>query len=101
MSNLWLYEVTAEFDDAAFGSSWADWIRREHIADVISAGALNGRLLRIADKPNTYVVQYDFESEAALKTYLETQSPRLREVTARRFDPAKIRYSRRMAEILK
>jgi len=100
MSNHWLYEVTAEFDDSALAAAWAEWMQNEHIADVVKAGALNGRLLRPAENSSTFIAQYEFASESALKTYLETQSPRLRTEAANRFDPARIKYTRRTAEII-
>jgi hypothetical protein len=100
MANAWLYEVTAEFGDQATGRAWADWIMAEHIADVIAAGALSGRLLRCGDVPNTYIAQYEFASEAAMREYLKVQSPILRAKAAERFDPAAIKYTRRTGEII-
>src|SRR5437016_4532869 len=100
MNDPWLYEVTAEFQDGELAADWAAWMLQTHIADVITAGAKNGRLLRSEESPRTYIVQYEFSSRETLDHYLEEQSPRLRAQAAVRFDPARIKYSRRTFQVV-
>lgn len=98
--NKWIYEVSAEFEDETTAREWAEWMKAEHMHDVIAAGAGSARLLRSGESAKVYIGQYEFASEAAMREYLEKQSPRLRAEAARRFDPQKIKYTRRTCEIV-
>ncbi|MCB9864345.1 MAG: DUF4286 family protein [Phycisphaerales bacterium] len=97
-----LYEVNAEFIDPAIADAWAAWILDEHILDVIRAGARSGRLLRIDGDDDTprFSVQYQFETREDLDRYLRDHSPRLRDEGLRRFPAEKVRYTRRIGEIV-
>lgn len=95
-----LYEVTTEFIDPDVVSAWSNWIVREHIADVVKAGATSGRLFRIDtdDGSPRFSVQYQFASRAALDAYLRDHAPRLRDEGALRYSSEKVRYSRRIGQ---
>jgi hypothetical protein len=97
-----LYEVTTELIDPEIVSAWSSWIVREHIADVMNAGASSGRLFRIDTDDGTpkFSVQYEFATRAALDAYLRDHAPRLRDEGMRRFSPEKVRYSRRVGQLV-
>lgn len=97
-----LYEVNAEFANASIADAWAKWVLDEHIADVVAAGASSGRLVRIDgdDDVPRWSAQYEFTSRATLDAYLRDHAPRLREEGTRRFPSEKVRYQRRVGEIL-
>ncbi|HWL93619.1 MAG TPA: DUF4286 family protein [Phycisphaerae bacterium] len=101
------YEVSASISDATIAAAWVRWMRDAHIADVVAAGALSGRVISIdradADGPNAsheFCVQYEFADRSALDRYLSDHAPRLRAEGLVRFGPEQIRYSRRSGEIL-
>ncbi len=100
MSERVLYEVSALFRDDEIARRWVRWILEEHIADVVAAGALSGRLVRLDDPPHSYVVQYEFASRESVEQYLRDHAPRLREEGARRFDTADVTYLRRTGDMV-
>ena len=94
-----LYEVTAKIIDPDVTDAWVAWILDEHIGDVVRAGALRGRLVRIDDTESTFAVQYEFESRDDLNRYLADRAPGLRDQGARRFGGHRVEYTRRTGEI--
>lgn len=100
MSQHVLYEVSAVFRDEETARRWVRWILEEHIGDVVSAGALCGRLVQLDDAPRSYVVQYEFASRESVEQYLRDHAPRLREEGARRFDAAAVAYQRRTGVVV-
>lgn len=100
MSPVVVYEVTATLRDEHVARRWVSWILDQHIADLVRAGAASGRLLQIDDAPNTYVVQYEFASRAALDEYLAHHAARLRAEGALRFGTPDVIYDRRTASVL-
>ncbi len=116
---LWMsgfyYEVSASFRDAEFARAWVDWLRREHIADVIAAGALSGRIIALdsesagAGTPAPadgaaelrFCVQYEFTNRAAFDAYVREHAPRLRAEGLKRFPPDVVTYTRRSGQVLR
>lgn len=99
------YTVWAEFDDPAVRVRFRDWLVREHIGQVIDAGAAEADLLEHpADdraRGGRLEVRYLFEDQAALETYLATRMPALRAETLRHFgDTPGIRYERIDARVV-
>ncbi len=86
--------------DPAVAEAWAGWILREHITEVVAAGALSGRLVHDDADSASYTVQYEFADRGALERYLAEEAPRLREAGLRRFGPSQVAYSRRSGRIL-
>ncbi len=94
------YEVTAAIRDEQTAAAYFDWMLGGHIRDVIAAGALTGRLVRLDADGCVFLAQYDFASRAALDLYLRDHAPRLREDGIRRFPSEKVTFTRRTGEIL-
>lgn len=92
-----LYEVHATCADAATADEWLRWMCDRHIADVVAAGAISGRVLRIDGSPHAFVAQYEFASRAALDAYLANHAPRLRAQGLEKFGE-RIQYTRRISE---
>lgn len=95
-----LYEVQTTFRDADTARRWVAWLHAEHIAEVISCGAANGRLVRLDEPAMTYVVQYEFTSRAAFDAYLRDHAPRLRVEGLKRFPATEVTCARRSGEIM-
>ncbi len=95
-----LYEVSARIPNPAVAEAWAAWILREHIAEVIQAGAMSGRLIQDDEDAARYTVQYEFADREALETYLAEEAPRLRDAGLRRFGASQVAYTRRSGRIL-
>lgn len=94
-SHPYYYEVTATIADEATAAAWARWICEEHIADVVQAGAIRGRLVQLDGKPHRYLVQYEFASRTAFEQYLRDHAPRLRAEGSSRFNAEEVTYERR------
>lgn len=99
MSTLCLYEVNATCADAATADAWVRWMRDRHIADVVAAGAMCGRVLRIDGIPHGFVAQYEFASRAALDAYLANHAPRLRAEGLEKFGD-RVQCTRRVSELI-
>lgn len=102
------YEVEALFADESIALRWLDWLRDEHIADVMRGGATGGRAIRLDPPADAaplagevrYCVQYEFPSRAAFDRYLAEFAPRLREEGLKRFAPPQVRYARRSGDVV-
>ncbi len=95
-----LYEVVATVHQPEQADAWVRWMLNEHIAEVVRAGAVSGRLIRLTDSQHTFVSQYEFDSRAALDEYLARRAPELRADGARRFPPSSVSYARRTGDII-
>lgn len=113
------YEVCAGFRDADIAKAWVEWLHREHIADVIAAGALSGRIIAldpddagVSTNPSSaapsdcaaelrYCVQYEFTDRAAFDAYIRDYAPRLRAEGLKRFPSDVVTYARRSGEVLR
>lgn len=94
------YEVTATIHDRSILDDWVRWMGDTHLADVVVAGAMRGRLIRIDGPTATFVCQYEFASRSALDRYLSEHAPRLRAEGAAIFDSEQVTYMRRTGDIL-
>ena len=94
------YEVNAAIVDPKITDAWVNWILSEHIADVVAAGALRGRLVRVEGGGLEFSVQYEFADRPTFDTYVARHAPRLRDEGIKRFPPAQVTYSRRIGEFL-
>lgn len=97
---MYVYTVTGAFSDPAVASEWVEWLRDEHIAAVIAAGALGADVIRLDDRPNAFEARYRFASRAAFEAYVSEHAPRLRAEGARRFPPAVVAYTRAVGEVV-
>ena len=70
-----LYNVTIKVD-SSISNSWLDWLKTEHIPEVIETGCFTQatilRLLEIDDSEGpTFAIQYFAESKADYNRYIE------------------------------
>lgn len=98
MTGRILYEVQASFTHEEAARRWEEWLRAKHIADVVAAGALDGKVIRLDSPAATLVAQYWFESREAFDRYLADQAPRLRAEGIALFAPEEVTYTRRTGE---
>ncbi|MCG8404454.1 MAG: DUF4286 family protein [Phycisphaerales bacterium] len=94
------YEVNATILDPKIADAWVSWILDEHIAEVVAAGAVHGRLVGVEGGRTQFSVQYEFANRAALETYLTEHAPRLRDEGVKRFPLTQVTYSRRIGQFL-
>jgi hypothetical protein len=77
-----IYNVTVKVDHS-IAAPWLQWIKEEHIPDIISTGCfVKASVLQLlevddADGP-TYAVQYHAESKALYNQYIQKFSDTLR-----------------------
>ncbi|HUN81816.1 MAG TPA: DUF4286 family protein, partial [Phycisphaerae bacterium] len=93
------YEVLATARDESSGRAWAEWLLSKHLADVIAAGAMSARLVKLDEPARTYAAQYEFESREAFDRYVRDHAPRLRAEGIELFGD-RLMYTRRTGEIL-
>ncbi len=100
------YEVCATFTDSALADEWLKWMGDEHIADLLKAGALSGRAVRLDAEHSSestvtrLVAQYEFKDRAAFDAYIRDHAPRLRAEGLKRFPADQVSYQRRAGEIV-
>ncbi len=95
------YTVRCTFDDPAIAIEWLDWIRREHLDDVIAAGATGGDVVRLDGEPCRCEVRYRFESRVAFEAYERDHAPRLRQIGLASFPlELGLHYERSTGEIV-
>lgn len=99
------YTVTCTFDDASVAEEWIAWLRDEHLAEVIAAGALDAEVIRL-DKNAAHSaiqceVRYHFASRAAFAKYERDHAPQLRAKGLERFPPSRgLKYERSTGEVV-
>lgn len=99
---MFSYTVRCTFEDESVAKEWIEWLRNEHLAEVLAAGALDGELIRFdpspADAPGTRAcceARYHFSSREAFAAYERDHAPRLRAEGLKRFPSQRgIVYSR-------
>ena len=88
-----VYLVSCEFDDVALRRIFEDWLKHEHIREVLAAGAVSAEIFRYdveskangaAQKPRLDIL-YRFASRASFDAYERDHAPRLRESGKQRF----------------
>ncbi len=83
-ANLVSYEVTVRLHDPETGDEFADWMRQEHIPDVLATGLFTAADFAALDA-TTFRTRYLMASRANLERYLAEHAPGLREEFTRRF----------------
>lgn len=85
-----LYNVTVNIDNDV-SQDWVDWMKGEHIAEVMDTGYFNDcKIMRmLSESPDetgsTFAVQYTASSLTDLENYLETVAPKLQKKTIVRY----------------
>ena len=97
------YTVSCRFtgDDPAVAMRWVEWLRENHIADVIQGGATGAEIVRMnADVP-TFEIRYRFATAADFERYLSDHAPALRADGLKAFPlELGLEYSRTDGEVM-
>lgn len=101
---LFSYTVSCTFGDPRIAQEWIDWLRDEHLREVLAAGALDAEVIRCevaaGAKPRVEV-RYHFESKTAFDAYVSDHAPRLRAEGLKRFAPERgLAYERASGEVV-
>lgn len=100
------YTVACTFDDPKVAEEWIAWLRDEHLADVLTAGALDAEIIRVDREAASgsgvrCEVRYHFASREAFAKYERDHAPRLRAEGLKRFSPERgLKYERSLGESL-
>lgn len=97
------YSVTATLPDEATAGRFIAWLAEGHIADVVRAGALRGRLIRLdADERGAIRVeaQYAFADRRTYVAYCDGPAVALRAEGVEKFGHAGVQFERRTGEVL-
>jgi hypothetical protein len=96
--DAFLYVVQCTFAPGsdAVANDWVSWLRAQHLADVLRAGARSAEVIRIDGPELRYEVHYRFASLEDFRQYEEREAPRLRAEGLQRFPlELGLRYERR------
>ncbi|MFG0329187.1 MAG: DUF4286 family protein [Phycisphaerales bacterium] len=101
------YTVKCAFTDEAVGEEWVAWLRGEHLAEVLEAGAEHASIVKLdtdesdGDRGAHYEVRYRFPSREIFNAYEKQHAPRLREKGLERFPLDRgLKYERSTGEII-
>jgi len=98
---MFAYTVRCAFTDPQVAEEWLAWMRDEHFADVIAAGAQRAELVRLDGDPITCECRYRFADRPAFERYEREQAPRLRAEGLERFPLDRgLTYSRSTGEVV-
>ncbi|MCI0631215.1 MAG: DUF4286 family protein [Phycisphaerales bacterium] len=102
-AGLFAYTIACTFETRTVSEEWIEWLRKEHLAQVLAAGALDAELIRFdSDERSSIVceVRYHFRSREAFKAYECEHAPHLRAEGLARFPASRgITYHRTLGEV--
>jgi len=84
---MFSYTVRCTFESDSIAQAWIAWLRDEHLAEVIAAGALDAEVIRFDGSPIRAEVRYHFSSKESFAAYERDHAPRLRAEGLKRFPP--------------
>lgn len=73
---MFSYTVRCQIDDPKVAQSWLDWLVREHVQDVITAGAEAAEIFQMDQ--STFEIRYRFKSRQSFEHYEQNHAPHLR-----------------------
>ena len=87
---MYSYTVRCKFespDRLDVAQRWLEWLKSEHIRDVITAGADGAEIFRMDGSVGEviYEIRYRFANRVAFENYEANHAPRLREEGLSRF----------------
>ena len=95
------YTVTLTFTDPSTAVKWLAWMRDEHAAQVVQAGAQNAEIIKIDGVLLRCEARYSFASRAEFDRYVRDHAQRLREEGLRHFPAThEIQYERSCGEVI-
>ncbi len=84
-----LYNVTVSIDPAV-SEDWLDWMRKQHIPDVMATGCfIESRISRVhgeEDGGMTFAITYLSPDQQKLNEYREVHAPRLQKDHSERYE---------------
>lgn len=84
-----LYNVTVSIDPAV-SEDWLDWMRKQHIPDVMATGCfIESRISRVhgeEDGGMTFAITYLSPDQQKLDEYREVHAPRLQKDHSERYE---------------
>ena len=97
---MFAYTVACTFDDPAVANEWIGWLRDEHLAEVLAAGALDAEVIRVDGQLTRCEVRYHFTSREAFAAYERDHAPRLRAAGLQLFPTSRgLKYERSAGEV--
>lgn len=94
------YTVTLTFTQADTARQWIEWMRSEHVAQVIEAGAQRAEVIMLDGDRARCEARYDFASRAAFDQYVADHAPRLRAEGLKHFPAERgIEYARSCGDV--
>ncbi len=98
---MFAYTVSCTFSDEPTAREWIEWMRREHLAEVLAAGALAAEVVRIDGTDIVLEARYHFANRRAFDAYVRDHAPALRAKGLAAFPPARgVTYARSCGEVL-
>lgn len=98
---MFAYTVACRFTDEAVAREWVSWLREEHLAEVLAAGALDAEVVRLDGEGIALEVRYHFADRASFDAYVRDHAPALRARGLAIFPPERgLAYSRTSGEVL-
>jgi hypothetical protein len=98
---MFAYSVMCTFEDPFVALEWIEWMKREHLQDVRTAGALQAHVVRFDGDPCRCAAHYQFESREAFEAYERDHAPRLRRLGLEAFPLNRgLRYERSTGEVV-
>ena len=82
---MFSYTVSCRFTNPSVASRWLQWLKTEHIQDVIDAGAQSAEVFEMMDGELEYQIRYQFASQEAFEKYDSEKAPALREEGLEKF----------------
>lgn len=92
MAETFLYSVRSTFTNDEVRADFIAWLRGGHLADVVTAGALDAELVEfeaLAGTPGDVETRYHFASREAFDAYANGPAVPLRAEGAARFPPSR------------
>lgn len=99
------YTVKCQIRNPDLAEKWLEWMKNEHIADVLAAGANDAELIKLESlidpSVSCFEVRYHFENKDAYDAYLKNHAPTLRQKGMDKFPVDEgLVYSRTAGECL-
>jgi hypothetical protein len=100
-----IYNVTLNVDDA-IKTEWIDWMKHEHIPDMMETGCFDGyKFLRvITEVPDatgsTFAVQYFCQSRQTLTHYITTHAKSIRNKHKARYPNQIVAFRTTLEEVV-
>ena len=97
------YTVACNFNEPLVAEEWIAWLREEHLAQVIAAGALDAEVILVehtAGSSGRCEVRYHFADRKSFALYERDHATRLRAEGLKRFPPERgLSYERSLGEV--